>query len=73
MECHIKVSHLEFSVLSLAACDCDPALGAVGICRQYFNYGVSLSKYTQAAANRSQLETAAFPQQINSSPGSVSP
>lgn len=69
MECHIKIGHRELSVISRGACDCDPALGAAGIHSQYFNYGDCLSKYTQAATNRNQLETAAFSQLITRSSG----
>lgn len=69
MERHVKIGHWEFSVISRGACDCDPALGAAGIHSQYFNYGDWLSKYTQAATNKNQLETAAFSQLITKSPG----
>lgn len=69
IECHIKIGHREFSVISRGACDCDPALGAAGIHSQYFNYGDCLSKDTQAATNRNQLETAAFSQLITRSSG----
>lgn len=62
MDCHIKMGQLEFWVIPLGVCDCDPALGAAH----------SSAMEPTCVSTHRQLETAAFPQLITKSPCSAS-
>lgn len=62
MDCHIKIGQLEFWVIPLGVCDCDPALGAAH----------ALAMEPTCVSTHRQLETAAFPQLITKSPCSAS-
>lgn len=63
MDCHIKIGELEFWVIPLRVCDCDPALGA----------GNALAMEPTCVSTLRQLEAAAVPQLITKPLSSASP